>query len=528
MLVGASCLHAASVKGGRETLRELVVVPRIDLRFGYFAYANRANFLEDHMVPGEIDHLRKDVKEHPEEPEGLLRLGALLNRTGRTNEARGYFERGEKAAKKKSELQPSDGPTLVLRADALINLGRKSEVESLLRRATQVSSNEWKCWAGLGRYLGDNALNEILPTQVKGSSASDEAVISAAAKYQPPSELLAKAEAMRKESEACYDKAVALAPKEPDAYLDRANIEGSYAMFDFLGRFYRDRQSPKQSEVLQLRCSAATVRGLKEAARLCPDDEHVAMAAAWLEAFHAVLEVGQRDTSYDLSSWKSLPENARNSLRQAMGHLEVLSRTANKSRSAGAFQSLGILKMMTQDWTGAIGDFHRALALEPVREKAWEGLLGAQVGSGASPEELVTTCKGLVKNKDCCRSRLFLAKALIRQNKFDEAKVEIKKSADLEPNNILSYLFAGALLLKLTDDENNLSYAVSQMTSAKEVLDKMPDDSEKSARWREFMLNGAILSGLLDKPAEAKDWLRPVLKYCPDDQTAKDILSAIQ
>ena len=528
ILVSASYLHAASVKGGRERLRELVVVPVINMQYGYFAYSSRAEFLEDHLVPGEIEKLRKEAKEHPEDPEGLLRLGTLLNRSGETNDVRGWFERAEKAARKKSELRPSDGLTLVCLADALDGLGRDAEQESLFRRATLVSSNDSKCWAGLGRFLGLHALYEVLPKQAKEKSGSIELIVSAAADYKPSSESLARSEAMRKESEEDFNRAVSLAPKEADVYLDRANIQGTYGILDFLSRFYRDKQPPKRSETLELYCSAATVRDLKEAARLCPDDDRVTATAAWFEVWHALLERGQRDPNYDFSSWKSLPENARDSLRKAMEHLEALSRTANKTRSAGAFQSLGIFKLMTQDWAGAIEDLRRALALEPTRVIAWENLLGAQTKSGASTDEMAKTSESLVKAKNSCRNHLLLAKARINQSKFDEAKAEIKKAADLEPNNILPYLFAEALLLKLTDDENNLSYATTEMTWASEVLDRMPNDEERRTRWKEFMLNEAILYGLFDKPAEAKDLLREVSKYFPDDQTAKDILSAIQ
>ena len=63
----------------------------------------------------------------------------------------------------------------------------------------------------------------------------------------------------------------------------------------------------------------------------------------------------------------------------------------------------------------------------------------------------------------------------------------------------------------------------------KSCLIKMPDDNDdRTAQWQEIMLNGAILCGLLDKPADAKDWLRAVLAHFPDDQTAKEILSAIR
>ena len=173
MAVSAGCcVHAASVKTGNDALRQLVVVPMINLQFGYFAHPSRADFLDDDLVPAEIEKLQKEVKANPEDPEKLLRLGGLLNYEGKTNEARVQLERAEKSARKKSESRPADGLTLVYLAGALGALGRDSEVESLLRRATLVSSNEWKCWNGLGRFLGLRALHGILPKQAKGRRSS--------------------------------------------------------------------------------------------------------------------------------------------------------------------------------------------------------------------------------------------------------------------------------------------------------------------------------------------------------------------
>ena len=187
-------------------------------------------------------------------------------------------------------------------------------------------------------------------------------------------------------------------------------------MLDFLERFYRDKQPPKREEVVELAVPAGLVRDLKQAAQLCPDDVIVLTTAAWTETTRVLMEENQKNPNADFSSMKTIPDKARDTLRTAMDQLERLSRSPDKARSACALESLGILKMLTQNPTEATGDLRRALALEPAREKAWEGLLGVQVNSDASPEEVVKTCRGLVKNKDCCRSRLFLAKSV------DEAK----------------------------------------------------------------------------------------------------------
>ena len=84
--------------------------------------------------------------------------------------------------------------------------------------------------------------------------------------------------------------------------------------------------------------------------------------------------------------------------------------------------------------------------------------------------------------------------------------------------------------LKQADDEANYLCCrrLAQLTRAKDLLPKMPDGEEKKNRWREFLLNSAILFGISGEKAGAKMSANVVLGEFPDDQTAKDILSAIE
>jgi hypothetical protein len=112
LLSAACCLRAADMKTGKERLRELVVMPSINLTVTYDLHPSRADFLEDHLIPAEIDKLRHTAKEESGNPECLLRLATLLSQEGKTNEAEGFDSQAEKAARRKSELRPKDGLAL--------------------------------------------------------------------------------------------------------------------------------------------------------------------------------------------------------------------------------------------------------------------------------------------------------------------------------------------------------------------------------------------------------------------------------
>jgi tetratricopeptide (TPR) repeat protein len=519
--------HGASVKTGKERLRELVVMPSVDGNFTFPMGASRADFLEDYLVPAEIDKMRTQLKKSPDDPECLLKLGDLLNRANETNEARGCYEQAEKAARKISALRPQDALALTCLGKALVVLGKDDETESIFRKATAVSSNEWKCWAGLGTFLGNKAFRGLLPKDYSTQAvASLEICLSVTKDYNPSSEVLAKATAMRKESEQCFERAISLAPKDPDVYLARAGTAANFAIEDWLIHFYHERQSPDAKQLFELSCPVGLGHYLEKTARLCPDDYRVMGAAAYVELVS--IKGWQQSSGGNDPSLADLPKETRVFIQDTMTHLESLSQSANKTTAAGALEYLGVLKMFFKDSPGAMDDFRRSVALEPANEKAWYVLLGAMVNS-APDSEVVDVCQSLLKCKNSAQNHVIVAKILIEQNKRDDAFRQLSQAMDLEPNNALSYLMAGALELKQsTDEETYLRAAFTELNRVNDLLGKMPGSKDRQSMSRILVLNGSILNALADKPAEAKILLKPYLDHHPDDQTAKDIMSAIE
>lgn len=332
---------------------------------------------------------------------------------------------------------------------------------------------------------------------------------------------------MRREAAQCFDRAVALAPKEPDVYLGRGSIQLAFGVSEFLERYYRDRQSPDPAEIFQIYHPIASVRDFDEAARLCPADYRVVGLAAWYQGAIKMSELAKQHPN-ESPTINMLSEEAQASLHEAISRLEILSQSGNKENASGALEHLGFIKiMLMHDLSGAETDLRRAVALEPSREKAWELLLGTAVESGAPPEESVSICQSLVKCENSAGNHLLLAKALTKENKLTEAAAEIKHAADLDPNNVPTVLFEAALSMK-DGDADDLPFAGRFLLRAKDLIENMPPDQDRETRKRELDLDGAIFNGLTDKPGEAKKWVDLVLERFPDDQTAKDIRAAIQ
>jgi tetratricopeptide (TPR) repeat protein len=147
--------------------------------------------------------------------------------------------------------------------DALQGLGKREEAESFFRLATAVSSNEWRCWASLGNHLA-NDTGSLFPEGPHGREIFQALMSSQqeASAYQPPAESLKRLEAEVNEAARCYERAVALAPREPELYLQRAGYVCASNMIDCLIRHYRNNEAIDLKDWLLASWSQKTVADL--------------------------------------------------------------------------------------------------------------------------------------------------------------------------------------------------------------------------------------------------------------------------
>ena len=171
----------------------------------------------------------------------------------------------------------------------------------------------------------------------------------------------------------------------------------------------------------------------------------------------------------------------------------------------------------------------RSVFLDPSREDAWDLLLGLQIQS-ASPEQLAAICESRLKYKDSARNRLLLARAYQHEEKWDLAADQAMQALKLDPDNVVAELELTALALKQSTDVNELAKVAAMMPELTRMVGVLPPGVEAAKRRREVLLDMAISGGLItteDGAKIAKVCLAMVLKDSPDDQSAKDILGAL-
>jgi hypothetical protein len=221
----------------------------------------------------------------------------------------------------------------------------------------------------------------------------------------------------------------------------------------------------------------------------------------------------------------TLPDQTRQSIHLAMTRLENLTHNPDKKIAAGAWESLGVLHL-TFGSTEAVTDFRQAIALDPTRETSWDLLLGT-MRSTSLPEDVETACRDRIAAKDSPRNRLLLAKFCATEGKWSESARQAQIAGAADTNNIVPLLLLAAVALKQSAQTNQLTSASQYLHQTGDMLKAMPPSAERYKRWREFVLNTAILDALAGHPESSQTWLNEVFKGFPDDEDAREIAKAI-
>jgi hypothetical protein len=525
IFAGVFSANAETQPRGADRLRELVVFPKMNLNFafGLGSQGNNTVISDGENLPDEIVQLREEMKQQPDDIKLLLRLGNMLDSNGETNESLSYYKKAEQLCRNKLAVNPQDGLTLTDLGEALHALDKNEEAESFYRHATLVSSNEWRCWVGLGNFLANEYLL-LFPKNLRSQTGTMQIPSQTVLDHRPSSDALKKSEAQCNEASRCFDQAMALASREPEVFFQRAGYICSSNLQNCYFRNFRDNEKFDYNTWLLAVFSKEAITDLQKAAELSPKNYKYISLAAYFEWFNATAQTGPTSLTPD-----ALPDAARKFIHEAMTRLENLSEDPDKTTAAGALENLGMLNIMFGNAPVAALDLRRAVSLDPSRDQLWDLLL-VSLGKSASPEEVTALCESRLKYKDSARNHLLLARDFEKQKKWDKVGEHAEAAQKLDTNNIVAHLELLALAIKQSADTNFMAKAYEEVTRSESVYTKLPDNPEKQTRWREYTLNVAILYGLENTPdyqKAANAWVDIVLKNYPNDQQARDISKAL-
>ncbi len=514
---------APAPKRGKERLLELVVAPKVDLsfKFDFSSSQTFSDLTNEASLSDQVARLRGEVKQSPDDARLLIQFGELLHRNADTNAAKECFQKAAASAEKHLNNRPLDGLSQIDLGDAYWELNKVEAAEHAYRKATQVSSNEWRCWVALGEFLDSQVAEVLLPTN-SDATATSTSVKSA----QPSSEEMERVMKWRAEAAPCFDRAVALAPQDVEVYLRRAWHKHKEADVNRLIQHYRTGE--KLDNIGRSTYSKDSIPDLKKAAALQPQAYQLIALTAYFEWLSGA--IGMTATESDRPpEFPDFSATSRRSIADAMERLREIGNSSDPKRAAGALELLAGLQMLTQIRMGftndlMIRDMKRAVSLDPTREGAWDLLLGGLLET-ASPEELAQACESRLKQKKSARNYLLLAKSLYRCGSYGKAVEAAEAGLKLEAKNIALNLMLAATLMR---QDKEWAQVESVLERVGEFTAEIKDSEEKAQRASELGLNMAIGMAIKGSPEEAKALLNAIARKFPEEEErAKEIFDAV-
>ena len=177
------------------------------------------------------------------------------------------------------------------------------------------------------------------------------------------------------------------------------------------------------------------------------------------------MDLAAGQTAFENEDWPEARKNFREYLGRNPDDIEILKKFAKAA--------ISIRPLDAADISGALAAYRRVLQLDPQDQEAYEKLAMLYTSIGNFEELAYIARKWIEKTSNDLKARLWLAEALMRLHKIDEAKEELTKLIDdLEslPDRNVQYVRAYLMMSKIAPFLNNNS-----TESKKEALRMLND-----------------------------------------------------
>ena len=527
LFLGALTLRGAAPESAPDKLRRLVKLPvmsfgagvKFDTEHGFSMFNDRVDYV------AEIAPLKKQLTGGTEDAARHYQLGNHYAEIADRLNAKRSFDKAVELYRKRAEVESSDGRVLAEFGRALWAARKMSESENIFRQAVRISPRESKCWIALGQLLDWQARQALAPADAnRDENVAPEQLVASVLQTKPSLDQLSQAQKLLKEADGCFDQAAAVAPQDPEPFVQRALHKSSRGYLE--GIFGLIRGEPKEpEEVMKGMFTLASIPDLQEAARLSPTNYQAIATTAFFEAmFHRFQH--DKGAPNDWNFWNVLPESSRKSIQSAMTRLEDLGQNANPKLAAGALEGLALIQaLVVGDLAGGRTTLRRAVTVDPTREQAWD-MLVAILAQSETFDELQTVCEERVKKRDSARNRVILAKTYEKLHQLGKADQQIKAALNLESGNMLAHLSQAALLLKRKDN-SGLSQAKNHLDRAQQILTRSPRTKDTNQQTTSLLLTSSLFYALKGDMNEARQLAKQVIERDKDNEDAKEILAAL-
>jgi Tfp pilus assembly protein PilF len=329
-----------------------------------------------------------------------------------------------------------------------------------------------------------------------------------------PSERIEEARRLLKEAKDYLERAVRLAPKEPQVYLSRIFAAwGDFAMQALL--------RPEQIQSYYRTLVLTVLPDIQRAARLTPNDSYAIGSIGLAEVIYHLVQ-GRLSTQSFKAWWEELPEESRRVVLQSIERLKPYAQSDEPHVAAGASEMLGILLFIARDEQQAEVALRRTLALDPSRKQAWEMLTLILFTGGRWPD-IAALYEKRLQFEDTVYFRFILAKVYEVLGQVARGEEHLRRALRMNPDDVRVQLGLAAILLKYHEEAEALEEAGHWLKRAGQRLESSTDRSLRS----NHALNLGIYLALTGDTEGARRQLQQALEYDADNQSAREALAAL-
>ena len=447
--------------------------------------------------------LRRSLKQFPHDAARYERLGEYEETLGEKGKAKQEYAQaailyGRQVADQGISRAQQE-TALANQSRALDEAGHAPQAEVRLRRSLELRPRSWRLWDALAQVQEDEA--QARTAEVTAGVAKRKQV--------------AQALSLDQEAHRCFDRAVAVAPREAMPYADRGQFLGMDHpyLLDQVKRLQGVTAPPHYSVLYP-----AAIADLHEFVRLRPDDPYAAAYPAWLEVstegfFRLHLPFPSR------AAWHAMSAATRHDALDALQQLARLSQSRNQALARRADVARGFLLFETQRDAAAAETALRQGLSGPDHQEAVEMLIHI-MGMERQDQALATLCEAEARRHETLRLRLFAGRAEANQGHWPQARAQIERVLAQEPGDASDLLMLTAITLKEGRSPQDLAEAGALLAQAAAGLKHIPASAPPAAEQEEYRVTHAFYLALCGQLQTAQEELAAVLVSDPHDKGA--------
>jgi tetratricopeptide (TPR) repeat protein len=519
MRIGFAILAVLLVPGtlaaqevNRQEIRDTLRLPTIYLEQGLMMNTTVGPYLSGLRpdIKKEIAKIQKELRGDAGDAERYARLGDLLDQAGDSEQSRKASKHAVALFRQRLQADPDNARLLAQLGRTLGDMDHYKEAEASLRQAVRRADGDWRCWTWLGEYLQHRAVAALFAGKDFGTRWIDGAAL---AQFITEGKIdrkgVHKAEALLKESLACFDKAVELAPNRSEVFYRRAVCHFVTALVRPAAHAALGGKVTVTS--LTFPNSPRAAHDFHRAAQLNPGDPLVVGIAACYQ-----LLVGT-------ANGRQLSDKDRQRVVEHLARLKQLAGEPSPEVAAQALSFLAFLHLFQlNDEDLAVKFYRQTLEIEPGNDSAWDMLTVLVVRSGRV-DDAIRLCHERLKHKHTGHNFFLLAKAHAEKREWPQAEAALRAGLKIEPEDFYCTLGLAVALLQRDADAKTRKEAFARLHKASLLVGRPPN----TERQQEVLIVEAAYNALYGEVHVARKKLQRLSLLEPDNDQVRQMLKAV-